>query len=259
MPEDERLRPYSWRMDTFMVPPGALQGRAVTLSGAEARHAFAAARVREGDRVRLIDGEGAEAVAAVRRVRGGEASLVVVDRRTRTRDEGVTLTVAQSIPKGRGMDEVVRRCAELGVASIVPVTTERTVVRLRGDSAERRVGRWRSVAVAATKQSRGVFVTSVAEPADLSGLRPMLGASDLAVVAWEEEGGVTLREALRGEVPRDIVAVVGPEGGLSETEIASLGEAGAVPVTLGSRVLRSDWAAAALAAAVSYELGGLLP
>ena len=249
----------AWRLSTFLVPPGALEARAVTLEGPEHRHAFGASRVAPGDEVRLIDGEGAEVLALVESSTRTGATLAVVERRGYSRDDGARLTIAQAVPKGRGMDEVVRRCAELGVEAVLPLTTSRTIVRLRDTSVHARLERWRSVARAATKQSRGVFVTGVLEPTPASGLEPLVREADLALVAWEEERVLSLKDALRRVPARRLLAVVGPEGGLSEEEVSSLRDWGALPVSLGRRVLRSDWAAAGLAAVVSHELGGLLP
>ena len=248
-----------WRLDTFIVPPGSLTDRVVPLAGDEFRHALAASRTRPGDMVRLIDGEGAEVLARLEGVEGAEARFEVLERRAHRRDEAVSLTIVQALPKGRGMDDVVRRCSELGVDAVVPVTTDRTIVKLRPEAVPRRVERWRALAASAAKQSRGVFLTRVLEPTTLSDVGALVREADLALVAWEEEGRASLSAALRESSPTRIVAVVGPEGGLDESEIASLKTLGARPVGLGRRVLRSDWAAAALAAVVANELGGLLP
>lgn len=249
-----------WRLRTFVVPPDALDGRAVVVEGAEHRHAFGVVRARVGDDVRLIDGEGTEVLARVDAASESRASFSVMERRKHERDDGVSLTIVQSLPKGRGMDEVVRRCAELGVASIVPVVSERTVSRPDVETAERRLERWRAVALAAVKQSRGVFLTNVEPLAALDEVGALVSGSERAFVAWEEEGGVSLLSALgRAPKPRSLLAVVGPEGGLSSSEVEALGAMGAEPVGLSRRVLRADWAAAALAAMASHSLGGLLP
>ncbi|MFH1502012.1 MAG: RsmE family RNA methyltransferase [Candidatus Eisenbacteria bacterium] len=250
----------AWRLDTFVAPKGSLNGPTVEIEGAEHRHAFRSSRVRAGDEVRLIDGLGAEALARVESLSRDGATLSILEGRSHARDEGVSLTVVQAIPKGRGMDEVVRRCAELGVDTIVPVVTERCVSRPGGESARDRVERWRAVALAGVKQSRGVFLTNVEPPATLVDIGERVERSDRSVVAWEEESGVSLASVLvRPPAPRALLAVVGPEGGFSADEIVGLRALGVEPVGLGRRVLRSDWAAAALAAVASQMLGGLLP
>ncbi len=248
-----------WKLDTYIVPAGSLAGTSVMLVGPEHRHAFAAARSRVGDTVRLIDGEGVEALARVDTADRSGASLTVLETATHRRADGVSLTVVQALPKGRGFDDVVRRCAELGVAAVVPVETERTVARPSGSSARDRLERWRAVAVSAAKQSRGVFLTEVLPLTTLEAASDLMPGSDASFVAWEE-GGVPLSSALRDAAGAGrLLAVVGPEGGLTEREVGALTDRGAVTVDLGRRILKADWAAAAMAAMISSALGGLLP
>ena len=250
----------AWRLDTFIAPPGSIQGGAVALEGPERRHAFDVARTRVGDTVRLIDGDGSEALARVDAIGRTLASLTVLESRVHPREGNVELTIVQGLPKSRGMDEVVRRCAELGVAEVVPVTTERTISRSGSRSDRERLERWRSIAVAAAKQSRGVFITEVAPVARLVDLDARVAGAELAVVAWEEEGDTSLSAALSAAGrPSRVLAVVGPEGGLTADEVRMLSSTGARPVGLGRRILRADWAGAAVAAMVSSQLGGLLP
>lgn len=252
--------PRLWMLDTYRVPPGSLEGRAVALGGGEGHHAVTVARVRRGDLVRLIDGEGVEAIARVERVRKSRAFLTVVDVREHDRSEGACLTLVQSLPKRRAMDNLVRRAAELGVAEIVPVVTKRTVLRRRGGFDAGRLERWRAIALAATKQSRGVFVTKLRPLSKLDDVGGLLAGADLALVAWEEERDVSLREAVsQAGNPSGVVVVVGPEGGLTREEVLRLVALGARPVSLGRRILRADWAGAAVCAMVAYELGGLMP
>ena len=246
-------------MDTFRVRPGSLGGRAAIVDGPEGHHAVDVVRVREGDLVRLIDGEGAEAVARVDAAAHSEAALSIIEMRCHERGSGVELTVVQALLKGRSFDEVVRRCSELGVAEIVPVLTARSIGRVPPDAEESRLARWEAVALAAVKQSRGVFVPRIGGVRDLGAVAKLVGDHARALVAWEEEGETGLRQALGVPGPARILLVVGPEGGLAADEVEGLVAAGATPVSVGRRVLRADWAAAAVAAMISYEVGGLLP
>ncbi len=260
MPTHELDDPQAWKYDTYLVPPGSLGDRAVVVDGPEGHHAADVARIRPGDVVRLIDGEGAEALARVEHSEHARATLEVLEARIRSREEGLELVVAQALLKRKGFEETVRRCAELGVSEIVPVVTERSVARAPGGSGTARVERWRAVALAAVKQSRGVFVPRVGEIRSLDEVGELPEEGDLALVAWEEESGRGLARALRSRRGGgQVFLVVGPEGGLAPGEVESLVSAGFVPVTAGRRVLKADWAAAAIAAMVSFEVGGLLP
>jgi len=246
-----------WRTDTFLTPPGSLDGRAVVLTGPEGHHAADVTRVRVGDLVRLIDGEGSEALGRVREVARGEVTVDLTDVRSHDREAGTALTVFQAILKGRGFDEVVRKCSELGISEIVPVTTKRTIVH--GVVAASRLDRWREIARAATKQSRGVFQAEIGEPEPLDAVVARVRDGLPALVAWEEETSAPLLEVLRELPPSGPIGlVVGPEGGLGPSEVGVLVEAGGRAVGIGRRILRADWAAAAIAAMISAERRGLL-
>ena len=247
-----------WSTDTFLAPPGSLDGRALVLTGAEGHHAADVARVRAGDLVRLIDGEGVEALGRVQEAGRGTVAIEISDARCHHRGEGIELVVFQAILKGRRFEEVVRKCCELGVSEIVPVTTERTIAR--GSAAATKLARWRDIARASVKQSRGVFLATIAEPVSLARVVGRVRGGLPTLVAWEEEVSVSLADVLR-ETPteRPMGLVVGPEGGMSPAEVGVLIEAGGRAFGIGRRILRADWAAAAIAAMISGERKGLLP
>ncbi|MFH1865630.1 MAG: RsmE family RNA methyltransferase [Candidatus Eisenbacteria bacterium] len=251
--------PGVWRMDTFRVQPGSLGVRETVIDGPEGHHAVDVVRVRRGDLVRLIDGEGTEAVARVDAAERSEAAVSIVEERSHERRTSVHLTVVQALLKGRAFDDVVRRCTELGVAEIVPVRTSRSIGKVPSDAEESRMTRWEAIAVAAVKQSRGVFFPRIGEVRDLGSVGGLVAGHDRALVAWEEETGAGLKQALGIPAPRRILLVVGPEGGLAADEVDVLAASGATPVSVGRRVLRADWAAAAVSAMISCEVGGLLP
>ena len=259
MPDRRLDDPGVWRMDTFRVDPGSLDGPSVVIDGTEGHHAVDVVRVRRGDVVRLIDGEGLEALATVESTGSSEASVSIVEARSHEGAAGVHLTIVQGLLKGRSFDEVVRRCSELGVAGIVPARTARAVGRLKPEAEADRLARWDAVALAAVKQSRGVFLPRIGPVCDLDRVAELSGNHDLALVALEEEAGMGLKGALGGASPGRVVLVVGPEGGLEASEVDLLRTGGFLPVGVGRRVLRADWAAAAVASMISHELGGLLP
>lgn len=252
--------PSVWRLDTFSVPPGALGSRAVVLEGTEAHHAVHVVRAASGDVVRLIDGEGVEAVARIERIDASKAWLSTLEVREHPRTGVVELTLVQALLKGRGFSEVVRKATEIGVSAIVPVVTERTLGRVRERTKDDRIARWRAVALSALKQSRGVYLPRVERVRQLPEVETLVTGADLALVAWEEERATSLRDRLsQAGRPGRIVLVVGPEGGLSAAEVDLLAAAGAASVSVGQRVLRADWAGPAAAAMIACQVGGLLP
>lgn len=172
------------------------------------------------------------------------------------------VTLVQGLAKSDKLDLVVEKAVELGVERVVPVAFERSVVRLDAARARARAERLRRVAVAAAKQSGRSFVPSVDEPVDASGLGDALAGSDIVLLAWEEAAGSApgVGEALASAsaTPESSVAiVVGPEGGLTAAEAGRLLGEGALTVSLGDTVLRTETAGILSVALCVYELGGL--
>lgn len=234
-----------------LVHPEDVTGKRAVVRGEDAHHLASVLRTRPGDPVSLSDGEGRLWQATVTAASAAEVALSL--------DEGVTvaparpaLTVVQALPKRRKLDEVVQRCSELGVDRIVPVSSARSQVELAGPRAAKAVARWRAVAHAAAKQSRRVRPLAVEEIGTWSGAL----AGRRGVVLWER-AATSLRAALEA-LPRDVdevVIAVGPEGGLTEEEVAAADTATAV--RLGPTILRTETAPVVAAAAVAYHLGRL--
>lgn len=237
---------------------GSLAGRGagetLELGDDDRHHLRSVLRLPVGAEVELADGLGGHATATLQEA--GEVRL--------TADVTVVppavprLRLAQALPKGRKMDEVVRACVELGLDELLPVAAERSVTRLDGPRAEKALGRWRAVARSASEQSRRRHRPRIASPVAVGDLAPSdswlvahPGAGrSLPTVAQEVLGGS--REALAVE---SVTVAVGPEGGWSPAEVAELEAGGARVVHLGAGVLRTEHAAAAALAVLSAVSG----
>lgn len=173
------------------------------------------------------------------------------------------VTLAAALAKGEKIDVVVRQATEIGVRRIVPFGAERSIVRLPADKALARTERWRRIAVAAAKQAHRIDVPEITRPVALSELPRVLGDTTILVAfegASRVPGAVGIAEALaeRGVGPADAVCViVGPEGGLTDAEVALLVESGAVCVSLGDTILRTETAGVVATALTIHTLGGL--
>ena len=231
-------------------------GAAVPLSPSEAHHLTTVLRLRDGAAVEVADGEGGSAAAAL-----GPAQVHLVSDPRFEAAPRPRLTVAQALPKGRKLDEVVRQVTELGADRIVPVTAVRSVTRLDGAKASRASDRWRSIARAAAEQSRRprrpqvtviTEVDELARPLDRRGERT--AASSLLLVA--DPGGAPLPSlrALAADAD-EVTLAIGPEGGWTEAEVATLVDGGGVTVGLGDAILRTEHAAAAGLAVLAAILG----
>jgi len=236
----------------FLISPGAFGtpgvGDLLVVDGAEGRHAATVARTRTGDRIYLGNGAGARALAEVT---GVERSLVrarVLEVEHRSLPEP-RFVLVQALARGERDEQAIEAATELGVDELIPWEASRSVVRWRGDRAQRSRRRWESVVTAATKQSRRHHVPVVASLAGEPLVVERIERAALAL-ALHQQADEPLAAV---EVPScgDVVVIVGPEGGLSPDEVARFAAAGARSVRLGSEVLRASSAGPAALAVLS--------
>lgn len=162
-------------------------------------------------------------------------------------EPSVRVTLYQGIPKGDKMDYIVQKGTEAGISRVVPVTFSRCVAQWTDRDAEKKTARLQRIAREAAKQSGRAAVPQIDPPLSLRQLPRLLAAHEAVFVPWEEARGRGVASYLNGQ--KDLALLIGPEGGISEDEIAFLRSLGAVPVTLGPRIFRTE--TAGLAALIS--------
>lgn len=243
----------------FYLPADSWNLESPVLAGDEFRHCRDVMRCGEGDRVVIFNGAGTEADVEIVSLGKSEATLKVwtVSESPRPR---ANLTLGQAVPKGKNMDLIVQKATELGASSIVPLLSERTVVRLEPEEAAKKREKWQRVAIEACKQCGQNWVPEVALPVSVEQFLGKPGDSDLRLVAALTDGARSLREILaeRGEeeasLPETAVVLVGPEGDFTPAEMGSALGQGYQPLTLGPIVLRSETAAIYALSVLGYEL-----
>jgi 16S rRNA (uracil1498-N3)-methyltransferase len=235
--------------------PGAEGGLTLPLSAADVHHAVDVLRIHEGEELDAVEPSG-----RVWRVRVTSTCVDLVHAEVLREVPGAALpqvTLVMGVAKGEKMDAVVRQATELGVDRVIPVLCERCVVKLPPSRAAEKAERWRRIALAASKQAKRASVPVVEAAAPLRDVLAELAAYDGVIVAWEESAGDHLASVTRvwaGMPTARIAVVVGPEGGLSASEVASLEAIGARVVTLGPTILRAETAALATIAVVMSVL-----
>lgn len=233
-------------MPRFHCPVPLAAGATLDLPPAAARH-VQVLRLQPGDAITLFNGEGGQWQASVLRMGRSDVSVRVGAFEDVEREAARRVHLAMGMPANERMDWLVEKSAELGVASLQPLHTAHSVLRLSGERATKKQGHWQSVAVAACEQCGGNRVPTVQPVADLADwLRQSEGLAALRCVLSLAEGTRPLPEVLRGPpADAEVLFLSGPEGGLSPSEDAQARAAGFVPVTLGPRVLRAETAALA--------------
>ena len=218
-----------------------------TLEGPEAKHANVK-RIQPGERIMLTDGRGTQAEVVVERV-GGDRVEGVVDKQTFVELPTPRVTIVQAIPKGERAELAVDLAVQGGADAIVPWISHRTIARWPANKQAKQVAKWRSQAVASAKQARRAWVPEVAEPVTTNQLSEMLPEGSLVL---HEDAAVPLRDV---ELSDDVWLIVGPEGGISDSEIDRFARAGATPTLLGTEILRASSAGPAALAALCAVTG----
>ncbi|MEV4574707.1 16S rRNA (uracil(1498)-N(3))-methyltransferase [Nonomuraea jabiensis] len=229
-----------------------LDGPELTLGGPEGRHAASVRRLRAGERIDLTDGVGAVAECVVREVLKDALRLDVL-RRYEVEPPRPRLVVVQGLPKGDRGELAVEMMTEAGVDVIVPWAAARSITQWKGDKVAKGLHKWRSTAREAGKQARRFHLPEVTEPATTAQVDKLLAGAALGLVLHEEAAEPLSGVALPAS--GDIVVVVGPEGGVSDDELAGFRAAGAVPVLLGPTVLRTSTAGVAAASVLLTRTG----
>jgi 16S rRNA (uracil1498-N3)-methyltransferase len=226
-----------------------IDGELVSLRGDEARHAIRVLRIKPGETITVSDGKGLVADARCESVRGDSFVAHVLHRR-RVEPSYPRVVVFPAVPKAGKLDLVVQKLTELGVDEIRPWGAARSVARWDGERARKQGERLRAIAREAAKQSRRAWLPEVPDPAPLQEL-PSL------TVLLHEGASERLSAVLPAEPPRVAGLIVGPEGGLTDDEVADLGERGARPASLGAAILRTETASLAAAALLLGRYGRL--
>jgi 16S rRNA (uracil1498-N3)-methyltransferase len=242
------------RLTRVYVDAPLAAGTRVTLEGGAARHVTRVLRLRVGEALTLFNGSGGEYPASIEQSQGGRVALAIGEQRAIERESPLALTLAQGVSRGERMDLVVQKATELGVSALVPVLSERSVVRLTAQQADRRLNHWRAIAVAACEQSGRNRLPAIAPPVPLKDFLRS-GTDGVTRLLLSPGAGATL-----ADVPRPVTAVtvlIGPEGGLAPPEQEAAIAAGFKAVRLGPRVLRTETAAIAALTLLQREFGDL--
>lgn len=277
----------------FYIPPAEWNPAALRLTGSEAHHARSVLRMQPGDRAVLFNGHGREVTAEITSVSGRELELRKLHEAT-TPPLRCRITLGQAIPKGKNMDLIVQKAVEIGAAAIVPIISDRTIVRLDADDTEQKRSKWQAIAIEAAKQCGQNWLPEVATPRTMrelfdhsgatraervaTGLRPVTtvdvarttGTShsdvatrfDLQLIGSLQSDALHLKQILaehvaeHGDRPASVLMLIGPEGDFTPAELNLARSHGCRPITLGPIILRVETAAIYCLSVLSYELLG---
>ncbi|MGA9771064.1 MAG: 16S rRNA (uracil(1498)-N(3))-methyltransferase [Blastocatellia bacterium] len=241
----------------FYAAQDSIDGSTVNLSRDETHHLARVVRLRPGDEAFVFDGFGREHRCAFQSIIDNRARLRIIETLADEVESPVHLTLAQALAKGEKFDLVIQKATELGASCVIPLITEHADVKLSDEKSEKRMERWRRISLEALKQCGRRRLMEI---------RPPLAVKELlekhkpagALLAFSERGGVSITTALSTVVDKkNVTAIIGPEGGWSDNELALFEQHGAKSITLGPRILRTETAAITALALIQHALGDL--
>ncbi|MDD2619316.1 MAG: 16S rRNA (uracil(1498)-N(3))-methyltransferase [Syntrophomonadaceae bacterium] len=247
-------------MHRFFVAPENIYGQIVHIDAAQARHIEKVLRLKAGDPVLVFDGAGNEYQVKLlekeKEILKAEIEVKVATHR----EQAVRIILVQGIPKGDKMDTIIQKAVEIGVTSIIPLTSAYSVVRLTSDKAVKKVQRWQLIAQEACKQCRRNTIPKVEAVSDFTALFNNMGENPV-IMLYEHESQIRLGTILKANrhcfMEREIYLLVGPEGGFSPQEVEEARRCNVFVAGLGPNILRTETAGLTAAGIVLYEYGEL--
>lgn len=214
-------------------------------------------RLKKNDHLVVFDGQGHEYRAMIRQFEGSR-TIVEILKKYHPQDKPVRITLLQALPKAGKMDFIIQKATELGVDRIVPFQSARSVSRPTDDKKSQKASRWQKIAVEAARQCGRADVPVISPCVDF---QEMIGGADgkgFKIIFWEEETQSGLKAVLRQKHPesiKELLIIVGPEGGFLKEEVDQARKAGFEAVSLGKQILRVETAVLAILAILQYEKG----
>lgn len=240
------------RLTRCFVPPPLISGEQRLLPQDAAAHLARVLRVRVGQNLTLFDGCGGEYDAQVLQIDRQQVRVRIEAHHATERESPLKVTLLQALSRGERMDLVVQKATELGVTAIVPLSSERSVVRLGDEAKARRCEHWRAIAISACEQCGRNRIPSIHAVTELAGACAQADSSSLRLLLGRE-APVTL--AALASQAKSVTLLIGPEGGFSAQEIALARHYGFQSCRLGPRLLRAETAPLAALAALQAVSG----
>jgi len=238
------------RFRRFFITTDQIHGSQIVIYGEDVRHIATVLRMKRGDSLVLCDGYGLEYEVKIIQVDREEIMTEIISKAQRE-PIGPNVMLGLGLPKADKMELIIQKATELGVASIVPLVTERTIVKLRDE--QKRIARWQRICREAAMQSNRCSIPQIES---ILSLRDFLATNkplELALLAWEE-GTQPIKAVLqKHRQAKKIIAIIGPEGGFSLAEAEMARTNGYNLVRLGANILRTETAALTVLSMIIYE------
>jgi 16S rRNA (uracil1498-N3)-methyltransferase len=229
----------------------------IVITGDDVKHIGKVLRLVYGDLITVCDGEGTDYTVRIERYNKDSIFTSIINSNKNKTEPPIEVTLFQGIPKSDKMDFIIQKSVELGIRKIVPVITERTIIRFDNNKGfDKRATRWQRISLEAAKQCNRGIMPQVEFPLNFEEALEFCADSDLSLIPYEKEKLNCLKSIISFN-PKKAAVFIGPEGGFSEAEIAEAVNFNIKPVSLGPRILRTETAGIALLSILMYEWGDM--
>ena len=240
-------------MSRFYVPPENIGEDVIRVGEKEAHHILDVMRLKESDSIVVFDGTGKEYTGFIKEAKTKSLVVEIISTKTPKRTARPDITLAQAIPKKAKIDSIIEKATELGVNSIIPIISERTVVKITEEKAGARLERWRNIAISAAKQCGRSDVPEVCDIRKFYFAVDGIDQYDLSMLACLSQETTSIRDVISDFKGGKIILFIGPEGDFTSEEIEMAKNANCKLVSLGPLVLKADTAPIAALSMLQYE------
>ena len=244
-------------MSNFFIDSGNINGENAYVTGSDVNHIKNVLRMKESDEIKLSAGDGLLYTATISGFLPDRIVCRIIDCEGGKSELPAKIVLFQGLPKKDKMELIIQKAVELGVSEVVPVMMKRTIVKLEDNKKEqKKLERWRTISLTAAKQSGRAIVPEVSDFITFNEAVKRARSLEYNLIPYENEKGMDKARELIKELKdkKSIGIFIGPEGGISEDELELAINAGAKPISLGNRILRTETAGLALISVIAFEI-----
>lgn len=251
------------KMPKFFVNKKQVENETINIIGGDVNHIKNVLRKKEKEKIEICiignEEKGIDTISEIEKIEENCIKCRILEYKISETEGKIQVTIFQGLPKSDKMELVIQKSVELGVYEIYPTEMKRCIVKLKEQEANKKIARWQKISEVAAKQSGRNIIPQIKEKVNIKQVCNLVKDYDKLIVAYEEEKENSLKSELKSIKSKDkenikIAILVGPEGGIDLAEIEELRKAGAVIVTLGKRILRTETVALNVLSNIMYEL-----
>ncbi len=239
-------------MHRFYIDSVEQNSKKAFISADEAKHAHKVLRLKKADQVIAFDGKGNQYKGVLESI-NSQTAIIEIQESEHVEKQEPKIILAAAMPKQSKFDDIVDKATQLGVDLLIPLITQRTIVKIDLLKQKDKIARWQRIAVEAAKQCGCLYVPQVAPIHTFEQIANNTDKYELTIIAALDDNVVLIRDVLKKHKPKDILVFIGPEGDFTKREIGFARKLGAIAVSLGKNVLRCETASTMVLSILNYE------